>query len=134
MAYSERLVIPRLTTEAAPVTATIPIIPLTIKTVEITFPSGCVGLVGVWIEYQSRQIWPENPQARFRGNDQAIKFAPGIELKEPPLELALWGINEDDTFSHTIYFVVDIEFPGGFFANILSRLFPGSAPIALGGR
>lgn len=134
MAYSERLVIPANTTEAAPAIIEIPILPITVKTVEITFPSGCVGLVGVWIEYQNRQIWPNNLEARFRGNDQALRFSPGIELKEPPFSLALRGINEDDTFSHTIYFMIDVEFPGGFFESILSRLLPGSGPVALSGR
>ena len=134
MAYAERLVIPLSTTEAAPALVDIPILPLTLKTVEITFPSGCAGLVGVWIEYQARQILPNNLGARFRGNDQAIRFSPGLELQEPPFSLALRGINEDDTFPHTVYFLLDVDFPGGFFADILSRILPGSGPIALPGR
>ena len=134
MAYSERLVIARLTTEAAPAIIEIPIIPITVKAVDMTFPSGCVGLVGVWFEYQDRQIWPYNLDARFRGNDQTIRITPGIELQEPPLVLAIRGINEDDTYEHTVYITIDAEFPGGFFESILARLIPGGAPIALPGR
>ncbi len=134
MAFSERLAIPASTTEASPASIDIPILPLTVKTVELTFPSGCVGLVGVWLEYQDRQIWPDNPGARFRGNDQAIKFAPSIELEEPPFIITFRGINDDDTFAHTVYAVIDVEYPGGFFENILSRLLPGSGAVALPGR
>ena len=134
MAYSERLVIPANTTEASPAQIEIPIVAITVKAVEITFPSGCVGLVGVWFEYQDRQIWPYNLKARFRGNDQTIRFKPGILLEEPPLLLTIRGINEDDTFAHTVYIVVDAEFPGGFFESILSRLLPSGGPIALAGR
>ena len=134
MAYSERLVIPANTTEASPAQIEIPIVAITVKAVEVTFPSGCVGLVGVWFEYQDRQIWPYNLRARFRGNDQTIRFTPGIELQEPPLLLTIRGITEDDTFSHTVYVVVDAEFPGGFFESILSRLLPSGGPIALAGR
>ena len=134
MAYTERLVIPANTTEAAPAQIEIPIVPITVKSVEITFPSGCVGLVGAWFEYQDRQIWPYNLKARFRGNDQTIRITPGIELEEPPLLLTIRGINEDDTFPHTVYVVVDAAFPGGFFETILSRLLPGSGPVALPGR
>ena len=134
MAYVERLVIPRLTTEAGPAQIEIPIVAITVKAVEVTFPSGCVGLVGVWFEYQDRQIWPYNLKARFRGNDQTIRFTPGIELEEPPLLLTIRGINEDDTYDHTVYITVDAEFPGGFFESILSRILPGGGPIALPGR
>ena len=134
MAYTERLVIPVNTTEASPASVAIPIIPITVKRVEITFPSGCVGLVGVWFEYQDRQIWPNNPEARYRGNDQAIHFSPGLELLEPPFLLTVLGINEDDTFPHTVYIVVDAELPGGFLGGVFGRIFSGGAPVALGGR
>ena len=134
MAFAERLAIPASTIEASPASVTIPILPLTVKTVELTFPSGCAGLVGVWFEYQDRQIWPDNPGSRFRGNDQAIRFSPAVELQEPPFEIVVRAINEDDTYAHTVYAIIDVEYPGGFFANILSRLLPGSGAVALPGR
>ena len=134
MAFSDRLVIPFSTTEASPASVDIVITPMTVKSVELTFPSGCVGLVGVWFRYQDQQIWPIAPKSRFRGNDQSIKFNPNVELLEPPFLLTMYGINEDDTYQHTVYAVIDVDFPGGFFQTVLSRLLPGSGAIALRGR
>ena len=90
--------------------------------------------MGVYFKYLDRQVWPINGGGRFRGNDQTIKFAPNLEMLEPPWELFVFGINEDDTYEHTIYVEVDAEFPGGFFESILSRILPGGGPIALPGR
>ena len=134
MPYSDRLEIPFNTTEADPASVEIGITPAKITSVELTFPSGCVGLVGAWFTYQDQQIWPITPKTRFRGNDQQILFRPNIDLLEPPHTLTLWGINEDDTFPHTVYAVIDVEFPGGFFETLFSRLFPGGGAVALRGR
>lgn len=114
MSYTTSLTLTKNTTTEDPNSVDIPIQPMLIDRVEITFPSGCVGLVGVRFKYQSRVIFPYNPEGWYKGNGQTVVFSPNIELKEEPLMLTVEGYNEDDTYQHIVYIVVDVEFKGGF--------------------
>ncbi len=121
MSYSQRLTIPADTAESDPESVIIPVSTCVINRVELTFPSGCVGLVGVWFEYLDHQIWPTNTGGRYRGNGQTIRINPNFEIKEPPFEITMYGFNEDDTYQHIIYVVLDVEFPGGILEQLFGR-------------
>ncbi len=114
MSYTESLTLPKNTTSENPMAVDVSIQPMIIDRMEITFPSGCVGLVGVRFKYQSRVIFPYNPDSWYKGNGQTVVFSPNIELKEVPLMLTVEGYNDDDTYQHTVYIVIDVEFKGGF--------------------
>lgn len=114
MSYTKDLTIPKSTTAADPTTVDIPIQSMLIDRMEITFPDGCVGLVGVRFRYQSRIIFPYNPEGWYKGNNQTVIFSPNIELKEDPFVLSIEGYNNDDTYQHIVYIVIDVEFKGGF--------------------
>ena len=119
MSYTESLTLPKNTTADSPGSVDIPISPAVVDRVEITFPSGCVGLVGVRFKYQSRVIFPFNPNGWYKGNGQTVIFTPNVELKEEPLMLTVEGYNEDDTYQHIVYIVIDVEFKGGFWETLL---------------
>ncbi len=119
MSYTQSLTIPKNTTIADPATVDVEIAPMIIDRMEITFPSGCVGLVGVRFRYQSRVIFPYNPDSWYKGNGQTVVFTPNIELKEEPLVLTIEAYNEDDTYQHTVYIVIDVEFKGGFWETLI---------------
>ncbi len=113
MAYTIDLLIPRNTPKTAPVTGDIDFAPMLADNVSITFPAGCVGLVGIRFKYQSRVLWPYNTDAWYKGNDQAVEFTPNLKLEEEPLTLTIEGYNLDDTYQHTVIVLLDVEFKGG---------------------
>ncbi|KKL68318.1 hypothetical protein LCGC14_2126180 [marine sediment metagenome] len=125
MSYYKRLTIPKNTNPDDPVSVEIPIQPMIIDRVEITFPSRCVGLVGVRFLYQSRVLFPYNPDEWYRGDGQTVVFSPNLELKERPLFITIEGYNDDDTFQHNIYVVIDVEFKGGIFWDVWKAFIGG---------
>ncbi len=110
MAFNVKLTIPANTKEADPAAVTLPIPAMRIDGVAITFPTGCVGLVECWLEYQAMQIFPYNREQRFAGNGQTVQIEPGIDLPDSVSDLVIKGINADDTFDHTLYIVIDVTF------------------------
>ncbi len=125
MAFSDSLSIPSNTTTKNPSSLDFKLYPMTIRRIEMTFPSGCVGLVGVWFEYQDRQVWPINALGVFKGENQTIVFEPNFEVIDLPHVLTLKGINSDDTFPHTVYVVVDGEFGKDFWLEFMKQAFSG---------
>ncbi|KKL24256.1 hypothetical protein LCGC14_2417140 [marine sediment metagenome] len=129
MSYSKQLEIPASTLKTAPASIDIEIPPTLVDRVEITFPSGCVGLVGVRFQFQGRVIWPYNPDGWFRGNGQTVIFSPNIELVDQPNTLTIEAYNDDDTYKHTVYVIIDVEFKGGFLDFWKSVFFGSSTRI-----
>jgi len=110
MAYSTEITIPVNTTADDPKIVTLPGTYMRIIGLDITFPTGCVGLVKCWIEYQGRQLFPYNPEGTFVGNGQTISTNPQLDLDGPPFGISIMGINADDTFEHTLSIVIDVLF------------------------
>lgn len=125
MAYTKNLTIPKNTSSSDPVWMDFEIQPMIVDRVEITFPDGCAGLAGVRFKYQSRVLFPYNPDDWFRGNGQTVVFTPNLELKERPLFIRVEGYNDDDTYQHTVYIVIDVEFKGGIFDVWKAMIFGG---------
>lgn len=110
MAFSTKITIPANTTSDDPIIVTLPGTNMRIIGLNITFPSGCVGLVECSIDYQGRQLFPYNPEGKFVGNGQTISIHPQIDLLGPPHEISIVGVNADDTFEHTLYIIIDVLF------------------------
>jgi len=71
-----------------------------IHQLDVVFPDGCVGLVGVRILDGLFQVWPTNPMEWFCSNDESISFEESYELKHEPFTLRIEVYNEDDTLPH----------------------------------
>lgn len=108
MAYVFELSVPSGTTEQAPAKQVIDILPCIIEEVTLIHPAGCVGLVGTWFLYQSHQLYPFNAGARFKGNGASIPFKPKTEITEPPFQLTMLSFNDDDTYAHTVYAIIEV--------------------------
>lgn len=74
----------------------------TITRFELTFPTGCAGLVYVHVDHALHQLYPKNPLDRLRGNGSTIIASDEYEIKEPPFALEVHGWNTDDTYDHTV--------------------------------
>lgn len=72
--------------------------------VEMLFPPGCVGLVGVRVKEFERVIWPTNPDEWIIADGETVEWQEDHDMIGAPWALTLEGYNDDDTFDHTIYF------------------------------
>ena len=74
----------------------------TITRCEIVFPSGCCGLVFIYITDGLHQVFPKNPDYQLSGNGTTIVSTDEYPIKEPPLELYFYGFNTDEIYDHTV--------------------------------
>jgi len=86
-----------------------------IRKVEIVFPRGCAGLVGVRIFRESVQVIPLNYPAWLDSDGETISINTEIDLSVNPYEVEVRGYNIDDTYPHTIRFrfelkLIELEF------------------------
>jgi len=73
-----------------------------IKRVDLVFPSGCAGLVGVRIVKHSFQVIPLNYPKWIETDGETVNIQTEIDLTDEPYELVFQGYNLDDTYQHTI--------------------------------
>lgn len=110
MSYFSQLIIPPNTTIEEPSVNIISFAPMIIDKIRILHPTGCVDLVGVWLEYLSQRLYPINDDGYFLGNGASIEFSPNYPLFLPPYTLFFKGYNLDTTFIHKITLLMDITF------------------------
>jgi AAA15 family ATPase/GTPase len=80
-----------------------------IDIIEVVFPKGLAGLVGVKLLRDTKVVIPENRTGWLEGNNEVINIPANIDLLEPPFELVCQTYNLDDTYSHTIYVRVSVS-------------------------
>ena len=102
MFYDFSFTIPANTAEANPLRKDIKLTHGIIHRVEISFPSGCAGLVFLQIVQGLHQVWPTNPEGSFNTDDYTVAFNEYYDMTEEPFTLSLIGWNEDDTYDHTL--------------------------------
>jgi len=78
------------------------LVPGQIEKVDISFPAGCVGLVGVRILRGHLQLWPLSPDEWIISDNFTVSFPETYKLDERPFELTFEGYNLDETYDHTI--------------------------------
>ncbi len=103
MIFVKALTIPAGTAIIDAIESAIACTPGKVIEVEITFPAGCVGLVGVKVKDWEHVIWPSNPESWFIADGYTITWNEDYNLLGSPHILKVVGYNLDDTFPHTIY-------------------------------
>jgi len=134
MAYVFELAVSAETIEASPAKQAVAISPCIITQVTIVQPEGCVGLVGTWFMYQSHQLYPFNAGAKFKANGAPIIFRPNTEIAEPPYELTMLCFNEDDTYPHTVYALIEVTLLETRKGGVLEQLGDAFSNLFLPGR
>jgi len=77
--------------------------------VRIRFPPGPNALLGVSIFYGIKQIFPYEENTMFYGDDEFIDWDEYWELPESPCTLIIQGKNDDNTYEHTFYLVINVQ-------------------------
>jgi hypothetical protein len=95
--------IPKGTPKESPLHQVLPITRGLIHRVELQFPAGCAGLVGVVVSDGGFQLWPSTLGNWFITDNWVIAFDEMYLKTNPPFQLDFWGYNLDTDYDHTIY-------------------------------
>lgn len=73
-----------------------------IHRIAMTFPAGCVGLVGVQLFDGGHPIAPSTAGQWFTGNNRTVEFPEFYEIVGAPRIITTKVYNLDDTYAHTV--------------------------------
>ena len=77
--------------------------------VRIRFPPGPSGLLRVAVHYGEKRIFPYEADTWFYGDNEIIEWHEYYELPETPCTLKVIAVNDDDTYDHTFYLVLNVQ-------------------------
>lgn len=77
--------------------------------VRLRYPPGSQGLLKVAVFYGIKQIFPYEEDTWFYGDDEIIDWQEYWELPETPCTLKIKAVNEDETYPHSFYFIVNVQ-------------------------
>jgi hypothetical protein len=70
--------------------------------VEVMFPPGSCGLLGVAIFYHQHRLWPSSPDSWFYADNYTFRWNEELRIDEQPFALRVVGYNNDDVYNHTV--------------------------------
>lgn len=88
---------------------------------EIYFPSGSAGLMGVAVFDGLYQVWPSSVGEFFVGEDQEIDFDDLYMMDSAPYEFQVYTYNEDDTHNHFLAVRIGLVSQDLFMARFLPQ-------------
>ncbi|MBW2649064.1 MAG: hypothetical protein JRC53_04515 [Deltaproteobacteria bacterium] len=77
--------------------------------VRLRFPPGPQGLLRVAIFYGTKQIFPYKESTWFFGDDEIIEWQEYWQLPETPCRLIIKAQNDDDTYEHSFYLIMNVQ-------------------------
>ena len=81
-----------------------------IDMVRIRFPPGPAALLKVAIFYGNEQLFPVENGTFFQGDNEIIQWSEYWLLPEAKTKLRIRAINEDDTYEHSFYLVLNTKY------------------------
>ncbi len=90
--------------------------------VEIDFPSGSAGLMGVAIADGGYQVWPSNVGQWFTGDNRTIVFDDTYLKGSAPHRFTIFTYNNDDTYDHLVIVRIGLVSREIFMARFLPHL------------
>lgn len=101
MQFTYDITIEQNTTEADPTREKTKLCAGILRRVQIDFPWGCAGLVGIRILHYEHQLYPTSLDKWFIGNEISIVFDCEYPITQGWNEFKVEGYNEDDFYPHT---------------------------------
>ena len=111
MLYRFGVTVPKNTPESSPHEVNVRLTVGVIERVEITFPAGCAGLVGLRILHREHVVWPTSPDEWFVTDDYTIQIHEHYMLTEGDQHLKIQTYNLDDTYDHTLIVRFEVRVP-----------------------
>lgn len=122
MIYSANITTLKDTFQASPKKTTLKLTKGLVYKLEVDFPSGSAGLMGVAIFDGGLQVWPSNVGQWFTGDNTKLSFE-DVYLKEAaPFLFTIWTYNEDDTYNHLVIVRIGLVSNKVFMARFLPHL------------
>lgn len=122
MIYSKEISTELDTSKSDPLLTTIKVTNGLIYQLEVDFPPGSSGLMGVQIFDKSYQLYPSTPGEWFLGDNRLLKY-PDLYLKaSAPFEFTIKTYNEDTLFDHTVYIRIGMVSRDIFISHFLPEL------------
>lgn len=119
MIYSKKITCLKGGSKEAPKYAVLSVTNGLVYRVEIDFPSGSAGLLGVAVLDGGKQIWPTTGGEWFTGDDDVIFFE-DLYLKESgPFVFTIAYYNEDTEYSHSFQIRIGMVSKDIFIARFL---------------
>lgn len=87
---------------------------------DVYFPPGSCGLMGICITLNESQLYPNEIGEFFIGDNNIISFPDTTVIKDSPYILQLKGYNEDTIYNHSV--IVRIGFESN--NDLISRYIP----------
>jgi hypothetical protein len=109
MFYEYNIEIPKNTPIGSDVIEILRLTRGTITRIDLLFPAGCAGLVGVRLFRAGYQVMPNNFKGYIETDNEMVSTTSPIDLSVNPFELEFYGYNQDDTWNHTIRVRVQVE-------------------------
>lgn len=100
MQFTYEITVPVNTTKDDPERLPIKLCYGHLKRVQVFFPWGCAGWVGIRVVHYEYQLYPTNRASWFMGNDLLIDFECEYEILQGWNEFKLEGYNEDNFYPH----------------------------------
>lgn len=108
MIYTFKLSISPGTEAETPAVSKISLTVGVLKNVELMFPAGLNGEVGVHIKERERVIFPSSPDEWFIDDDRVIRWSENYIILPRHTQFKLEGYNDDPIFNHCVYFRFNI--------------------------
>jgi len=100
--------VPKNTPKTNPATFTLKLRRGCLYKIEIMFPPGCHGLVGVRFYYGDILLYPENPKEWIIGSGETISWLTTFDIIHEPAVLILKAFNQDEMYDHTVYIRINV--------------------------
>lgn len=120
MLFSKVLTVPANTSIASYQEDRIKITTGKIKRIDVYFPWGCAGLVGIQIIRHTWQICPLTRGEWMIGNELLHSYNYNFDIRDDPIELIIKSYNTDDTYAHSP--IIGVEMLRGETSLALNRL------------
>lgn len=130
----------KLSSEGLPTDPTreqVPLVRGIIQPLEVIFPPGPAGLVGVRAYQGSHQLVPQRDTRWLVGDDITYPHYTPINLLSSPYVITLEGYNEDEEYDHTIIFrftvIIPFDDPVKAIMALLGKRLPAELPTYMEG-
>jgi hypothetical protein len=109
MNFQKTVTIPSGTSASSPTRTRMRLTAGMVASFQITFPSGCMGLVGLRVLRGNLQLWPLVTGEWYVADDFVISLPEQFPLDAAPYDLVIEGYNTDDTYDHSVSTRVEID-------------------------
>jgi hypothetical protein len=122
MIYVKDITTPADTELSSPMKTVLQVANGLVYKIELQFPPGSYGLLGVCIKDGSYQIWPSEDKTFFRGDDNLIAFDDLYLKSNPPFNFDIFTYNLDTLYEHEVIIRIGLVSKDVYLARFLPSI------------